>query len=65
MVLEFDHRDGTEKVAGICDLVRAGSSWKRIFTEIEKCDVRCVKCHRIRTAEQFGWRVFTFGVVDA
>lgn len=54
VLLEFDHvRD--VKSGTICDMLRKGLSWTRIKAEIGKCDVRCVKCHRIRTASQFGW----------
>lgn len=54
-VLEFDHRDETTKVYTVAEMF--GYSWSRIMSEIEKCDVRCANCHRIRTQEQFGtWR---------
>jgi hypothetical protein len=26
-----------------------------VLAEIEKCDVRCVRCHRRKTARQFRW----------
>ncbi len=55
IVLELDHRDGVEKVDNISKLVGWGSSWDSIEKEIEKCDVRCANCHRIRTAKQFNW----------
>jgi hypothetical protein len=55
IVLEFDHRDGTIKEADVCKLVRGGYTSERIMAEIEKCDVRCANCHRIRTHKQFGW----------
>jgi hypothetical protein len=28
---------------------------RTVFEEIAKCDVRCVNCHRRRTAEKFDW----------
>lgn len=52
--LDFDHRDGAEKVATINALIRA-QQWPALLTEIEKCDVRCANCHRRRTAAQFEW----------
>lgn len=56
-VLEFDHRDGAEKVSSIADLLRVGRSWSVIAAEIAKCDVRWANCHRRRTAAQFpSWR---------
>jgi hypothetical protein len=49
-VLEFDHLPEYEKRFDIARAI-AGStrSWKLILEEIEKCDVICANCHRIRT----------------
>lgn len=55
VVLEFDHKDGVDKIKGVGYMVGNGYSWTAILKEIKKCDVRCANCHRIRTAEQFGW----------
>ena len=56
-VLEFDHRDEGDKTADVSVLLGEGHSWRRILTEIAKCDVRCSNCHRRRTSEQFDtWR---------
>jgi hypothetical protein len=54
-VLEFDHRDVAEKVAAVAVLARAGYPLTRVMGEVEKCDVRCANCHRIRTHEQRDW----------
>ena len=54
LVLEFDHRDPELKWKAIAILVMT-KRWQRVRDEIEKCDVRCVNCHRRRTAQQFGW----------
>jgi hypothetical protein len=53
-VLEFDHVRG-EKEYSISYIVHHGMGIKTLKTEINKCDVRCVNCHRIKTIEQFGW----------
>jgi len=53
-VLEFDHRNPSEKKNGIAKMLRQGS-WKRMLAEIEKCDIRCANCHRIKTSEQFSY----------
>lgn len=53
-VLEFDHRDRAEKEERVSALVCAGYVWPTILVEVEKCDVRCANCHRIRTQQQFG-----------
>jgi hypothetical protein len=51
VVLEFDHRDRRMKRASISRLVSTASV-DAINAEIEKCDVRCVNCHRRRTGRQ-------------
>lgn len=53
-MLEFDHRDPTQKDWPVGELARS-AEWPRVLSEIQKCDVRCANCHRRRTAEQFGW----------
>jgi hypothetical protein len=55
VVLEFDHRVPAEKIRDIGGLA-ARRVWASVLKEIEKCDVRCVNCHRRRTARQFNWR---------
>lgn len=48
IALDFDHLDPTQKVDSICALAKRGSL-ARVLTEIEKCDVVCANCHRVRT----------------
>lgn len=55
-VMEFDHREPNEKVAGIGRLIKRGS-WKILKDEVAKCDVVCANCHRERTAKMFGWKL--------
>ena len=49
-VLEFDHRPNEKKSFSVSRAV-AGStrSWELIKKEIDKCDIVCANCHRIRT----------------
>jgi hypothetical protein len=55
-VLEFDHVQGN-KSASITRLLNSAVPWSTIETEIAKCEVRCVSCHRIKTGERGGfWR---------
>jgi hypothetical protein len=54
LVLDFDHRDGVEKLETIAYL-RVRGNREELLAEIEKCDVRCSNCHSRRTAKQFGW----------
>lgn len=47
IVLEFDHL--RDKEFNISDMIRHSRSWKSIQLEIDKCDLVCANCHRIRT----------------
>lgn len=55
LVLEFDHRDPSEKASSVAVLARSGYPLSRVIREIAKCDVRCANCHRRRTHLQRGW----------
>lgn len=47
-VLEFDHVRG-KKDRPVTDLVRQAYALSRVVAEIEKCEVRCANCHRIKS----------------
>ena len=49
--MDFDHRPGTEKFGQISQLCRE-QSWSAVLEEIEKCDVVCSNCHRVRTSRR-------------
>jgi hypothetical protein len=55
VVLDFDHRDPSEKSHNVI-LLAMHKPWNRVLLEIAKCEVRCANCHRKRTAQQFAWR---------
>lgn len=56
VVLDFDHVTG-EKISSVTELMRRKVSEKVIKNEIDKCEVRCANCHRIKTEERNpGWR---------
>jgi hypothetical protein len=55
VVLQFDHRDPLSKVGYIAHLL-VRKPWAAVLREIDKCDVVCANCHRLRTARQFSWR---------
>lgn len=55
VLLEFDHRDRDTKVESISNMLRSALAVETLMDEISKCDVMCVVCHRLRTAEQMGW----------
>lgn len=48
-VMDFDHIEGTIKLGNIATIASTGYGQKTLKSEIEKCDVVCVNCHRIRT----------------
>ena len=54
IVLEFHHED-PHKEAEVGDLIAAGYIWPTVYVEIQKCVVLCVRCHRLKTAEERGY----------
>lgn len=54
-ILDFDHL--SDKSHNVSDMQGRGYSVERIQEEIDKCEVVCSNCHRIRTFERSGsWR---------
>lgn len=51
VMLEFDHLDRNNKRKEVSCLM--SHSRKTLEDEIEKCQVLCSNCHRLRTAKQF------------
>lgn len=45
--MDFDHREN--KINDVARLVSNGTSLVKILQEINKCDIVCANCHRIRT----------------
>ena len=62
VVLEFDHI--ADKKAAVTTMVWGGLLWTSIEREIAKCEVRCVNCHRRRTAVQQGFRDRKAGLAE-
>ena len=54
VLLELDHVRG-QKTLKVSRFIQGGYSLKRIQEEIAKSVVRCVRCHRIRTARDQEW----------
>lgn len=46
---DFDHLDSTQKSFGISEGIFSGKSLEELKQEIDKCEVVCANCHRIRT----------------
>lgn len=55
LYLEFDHIK--DKKFSISRLIRQGASLDNIKKEISKCQILCLKCHRLKTATDFKWKV--------
>ncbi len=47
-VLQFHHRNRTDKGFTIANVVSRATSVRQITNEIKKCDVLCVNCHAKR-----------------
>lgn len=47
IMLDFDHL--RDKKYNVSRMIHDGFSWKAILKEIEKCEVVCANCHRLRT----------------
>jgi hypothetical protein len=47
-VMDFDHVRG-EKIGNVSALLNNGCGWEKIKQEIDKCDIVCSNCHRMRT----------------
>jgi hypothetical protein len=47
-VMDFDHVAG-QKIDDICGMRRRMMKWHKILAEMEKCEVVCANCHRMRT----------------
>lgn len=54
-VLEFDHMDPSIKSFGISSAITGTYSWNKILQEIEKCQILCANCHKIKTALEQNW----------
>ncbi len=53
IVLEFDHADPDLKSKNVARMLSGHYSWSSVLSEIEKCEIRCANCHRIKTYAQF------------
>lgn len=55
ILLDFDHLEPKTKTKSVSQMVSEGWSWIKISKEIKKCQILCVRCHRLKTANQNGW----------
>ena len=48
--MDFDHRPGEDKLGNIGFIYKG--ALVRLLAEIEKCDLVCANCHRVRTRKR-------------
>lgn len=48
--MDYDHL--RDKTKGVTLMVNTGYSWGRVLEEIEKCELVCANCHRLRTRDR-------------
>lgn len=51
VALDFDHLPGTDKISGISRMMSIGN-FIALEKELEKCEVVCANCHRIRSSNR-------------
>lgn len=53
--LDFDHRDPSTKRANVSSMIRYTKRYTeaQIREEVDKCDVLCANCHRLKTSERW------------
>jgi hypothetical protein len=56
-VFEFDHVRGAKR-ANVSKMVSHGYCVDTIQTEIDKCEIVCANCHRLRTFRRHGWNKY-------
>lgn len=54
-VLEFDHINQEDKKYQISQMVCSSHSIETIQSEIDKCEIRCANCHKLKTMNQLGF----------
>lgn len=60
---EFDHVNG-DKVSNVSTLLGCGFSWDKIKAEIDKCEIVCANCHRIRSFKKSGSYRLLFDIIN-
>jgi 5-methylcytosine-specific restriction endonuclease McrA len=55
-VFEFHHRDPLMKVMAIASMISLGLKLEDLKSELDKCDLVCANCHRLRTNSKQGKR---------
>lgn len=56
--LQFDHINSEAKFECVSRLISSSASIETIKTEIQKCELRCGNCHRLKTIKQFNYQTY-------
>ena len=57
IMIDFDHIDPTNKSMDVSTMISRGYGLDKIKDEATKCQLLCANHHRLKTAEQIGWRM--------
>ena len=49
VAMDFDHLEGSTKSGNVSTLIHTLQSRVVVMREIEKCEIVCANCHRVRT----------------
>ena len=60
--MDFDHMDHDEKELCISAMYRRNFSREKILAEVDKCEVVCSNCHRMRTKARSEGKPYDFYV---
>jgi hypothetical protein len=50
--MDFDHLPGIEKINNLSIMANSGFSLEALQKEIDKCELVCANCHRIRSRDR-------------
>ncbi len=56
-LLQFDHLVKMDDNTSIGRLIKRGASLERIWTEVAKCEIRCIQCHLTRHGNRISYKV--------
>jgi hypothetical protein len=59
VMIEFDHIDRSDKTQAISTMIARGRPLSAIKEEAKKCRLLCANHHRLWTAEQMNYKIYT------
>jgi hypothetical protein len=52
VIFDFDHIEKDDKITNVSEMIISSFTLAQIQEEINKCELRCKRCHRIKTKER-------------